>query len=127
MRRKVFSLVFLLFASTISVTQSATTSLRGTVTDPQNAVIVGAQVTLSDPATSITRTGKTDANGQYQFLQIPPGTYNVSAAAPGFGKTTEQAVRLLVNTPSTLNITLKVQTIQTVEVSGEVGLINTED
>src|SRR5207248_5435213 len=90
MRRKVFSLVFLLFASTISVAQSATTSLRGTVTDPQNAAVVGAQVTLSDPATSFTRTGKTDATGQYQFLQIPPGTYNVTVTAPDFGKTTDR-------------------------------------
>ena len=127
MRRKVFSLVFLLFASTISVAQSATTSLRGTVTDPQNAAVVGAQVTLSDPATSFTRTGKTDATGQYQFLQIPPGTYNVTVTAPGFGKTTEQAVRLVVSTPSTLNVTLKVQAATTVEVSGEVALINTQD
>src|SRR5207253_1184087 len=112
---------------TTSVAQSATTSLRGTVTDPQNAAVVGAQVTLSDPATSFTRTGKTDATGQYQFLQIPPGTYNVTVTAPGFGKTTEQAVRLVVSTPSTLNVTLKVQAATTVEVSGEVAFINTQD
>src|SRR5438067_3293572 len=127
MRRKVFSLVFLLFASTISVAQSATTWLRGTVTDRQYASVVGAQVTLSDPATSFTRAVKTDTSGQYHFLQIPPGPYNVTVTAPGFGKTTEQAVRLVVSTPSTLNVTLKVQAATTVEVSGEVALINTQD
>ncbi len=46
---------FLLALSTFAWTQTATTSLRGTVTDPKGAVLQGATVTLNDAATGFSR------------------------------------------------------------------------
>ncbi len=57
------------------VAQSSTTSLRGTVTDASGASVAHADVTLSNPERAVERTAKTGSEGEYEFLQVPPGTY----------------------------------------------------
>jgi Carboxypeptidase regulatory-like domain len=108
--------------------QSATTSLRGTVTDPQGAVVAGAEVALTDPATAFGRTQKTDDHGVYQFLQIPPASYTISVSAAGFTTSRKTNVVLQVNTPATVNVVLQVgTTTTTVDVQGEAPAVNTVD
>ena len=60
---------------------SSTTSLRGTIVDPINAVVLGADVALANPDTGFARTMKTDERGVYQFLEIPPNTYSLTIRA----------------------------------------------
>src|SRR5205085_7040443 len=72
---KFVSLLLLLTTlSSLVLAQTATSSLRGTVTDPKGAVIPGATVTLTNPATGYNRTTKTDSQGVYQFLSVPPAS-----------------------------------------------------
>jgi hypothetical protein len=114
--------------SALSFAQSATTSLRGTITDPKGALVVGAAVTLSDPATGLSRNFTTDAQGEYQFLELPPATYELLVKAHGFATVKETGIQLLVRTPATLNVTLKVSGgIETVEVNAAANLVNTEN
>jgi Carboxypeptidase regulatory-like domain len=126
-------LVALLFAlllalNTFAGAQSATTSLHGTVTDPNGAVIRGATVTLNDPATGFSRTISTDAQGVYQFLEIPPSTYVVTVAAKGFATSKQNNVKLFVSTPGTVDVPMQITGEQvTVEVSGVSPLVNTQD
>ena len=128
MRSSKLFLGFLIVAlATMSWAQTATTSLRGTVTDAGGAVIPKATVTLSRAETGFTRTVTTDDQGSYQFLQIPPATYTLEASAASFAKAT-QGVQLLVNTPSTVDIKLGVEAASTtIDVSGEAPLVNTQD
>jgi len=120
--------VSLLALNTLALAQSATTSLHGTVTDPKGAVLSGATVTIEDSSTGFSRTTKTDAQGTYQFLQIPPSTYIVTATAAGFSGVKEDGVKLLVNTPGTLNFNMEVKAEAiTVEVRGQAPLVNTQD
>jgi len=121
-------LVCLLTFGAIVQAQTATTSLRGTVTDPKGAVIAGANLTLSNPATGYSRTVRADSQGAYQFLEVPPATYSVTVDAPGFAKLKRTDVTLLVSTPATLNLPMQVAggTV-TVEVTGAVPLVNTQD
>jgi hypothetical protein len=108
--------------------QSATTSLRGTVSDAKGAVLPGAAVMISDAQTGFSRNTVTDDQGAYQFLQIPPSAYVLEVKAAGFATLKEDGVRLLVNTPNTLNFSLQVQgQAVTVEVSGTAPLVNTTD
>jgi hypothetical protein len=108
--------------------QTSTTSLRGTVSDPGGAVVSGAEVTITNSATAFSRATKTDGQGFYQFLEIPPAAYTLAIKAPGFGALRVDNVRLLVNTPATLNQTLQVQSLsEKVEVMSEAPLVNTED
>jgi hypothetical protein len=69
--------------------QSAgTAGLTGTVTDASGAVVPNVTVTVTNPATNLTRTATTGADGTYRFSLLPPGTYRVRFAATGF-KTSE--------------------------------------
>jgi hypothetical protein len=108
--------------------QSATSSLSGTVSDAKQAVISGAELTLSNPQTGFSRTMKTDGQGDYRFLQVPPAPYQLTIAAPGFETVNRENVVLQVSSPATLNVTLQVagQAV-TVEVTGEAPAVNTTD
>ena len=116
----------LVFASA-TLAQTSTSSLRGTVKDAAGAVIQGAEVSVVNPETNYSRIMKTDPQGNYQFLQLPPGTYTLKVSSPGFASVT-QAVQLLVDTPATVNVTLDIAMASTtLEVSGEAPTVNTQD
>ncbi|HXP39684.1 MAG TPA: carboxypeptidase-like regulatory domain-containing protein, partial [Candidatus Acidoferrales bacterium] len=119
---------FLLAWGTLIVAQTATTSLRGTVYDAKGAVISGASLTLTNPATGFSRTAKSDTQGNYQFLELPPSTYTLAVDAAGFARLKQDGLVLQVATPATLNVNMQVTggTV-TVEVSGTAPLVNTQD
>jgi hypothetical protein len=121
-----FLLVLLLVSN--SIAQVSTTLLRGVVSDPAGAVVSGAQMTLANSAVGFSRTVTSNERGDYQFLQVPPGTYSLTAVAAGFATTRRESVVLLVNTPATLDLILKVgKTETTVDVRGETPAVNTVD
>src|SRR5207244_10166453 len=70
-------------------------SLSGTVTDTSQAAIPNAQVTLINTATGVARTVATDATGLYTAPDLLPGSYEMTAAAPGF--TTQVRTGITVN------------------------------
>ena len=122
------SVLVSLLLGTSSWAQLATTSLRGIVADPAGAVINGAQMTLANPAAGFTRTASTNERGEYQFLHVPPGTYVLTVSASGFASARTEAITLLVNTPATLDFTLRVGKAETtVDVQGEAPAVNTVD
>src|ERR1700704_1527540 len=106
----------------------ATTSLRGTVTDSSGGYVAGASVTLTNPESKIVRTAATGDDGGYQFLFLPPGTYTLDVAAMGFQKYEQTGLQLLVNTPVTVNVQLKVGGgKETVTVTAEEPALNLVD
>src|SRR6202167_4742688 len=105
--------------------QSATTSLRGTVSDAKGAVLTGASVTLNNLATGFSRTVKTDDQGIYQFLEVPPATYVMTVTASGFATTKRENVVLQVSSPATVNMALQVQGGSVIiDVTGEAPQVN---
>ncbi|MBV8050891.1 MAG: carboxypeptidase regulatory-like domain-containing protein [Acidobacteriaceae bacterium] len=126
--RAAFSICLTVALSCHVVAQVSTTSLRGVVADPAGAVIRGAQVSLTNPSIGFTRTTPTNDHGEYQFFQIPPGTYTIAAVAPGFTSTRKQDLTLLVDTPAKVDFTLQVGRTETVvEVREEAPPVNTVD
>jgi hypothetical protein len=99
------------FASLATLWGQATTSLRGTITDAQGAVIESATVSLINTQVGFRRSVLADATGTYQFLQVPPGKYSVSIEKPGFTSVTQQNVELLVNTPATMDVLMQVAAV----------------
>src|SRR2546423_3834576 len=83
------------FALSILISaQTATTSLRGTITDPKGAIVQGAVVTLNNAATGYSRTAKSGNDGVYQFLEVPPATYTLTVTVPGFATVKQDKVIL---------------------------------
>ena len=120
-------LFFILTTSLSLSSQTATTSLRGTIKDPSGALVAGANVTLTNNATGQSSTSTTNTAGQYVFPQIPPAKYIITATAAGFGDQRKTA-ELLVNQPATIDFFLSVQTnTVTVDVSAETQTLNITD
>ncbi len=106
----------------------ATTSLRGTVTDPSGASVVHAAVTLTNTSTNSVRTTTTGTQGDYTFLSLAPGRYNLAIEAPGFERYEQSNVPLLISTPATVNAQLKIGSVnETVAVTAEAPLLNSTD
>jgi hypothetical protein len=122
-------LVFaLLLSAGTAWSQAGTTAVFGEVTDPSGASVVGAKVTLTNPTVQFTRTTETDSTGRYQFLAIPPGTYNLRVEMSGFRAAIREKVELQVNTQTKVNITLEVgQLTETVVVSEAASALNTSN
>ncbi len=119
--------VVFVFAS-LATAQSATSSLSGTISDAKQAVVPGAVLTLSNSQTGFSRTIKSNGQGDYQFLQVPPAPYELTVSAPGFGTVKRENVVLQVSSPASLNITLQVASQSvTVEVTGEAPAVNITD
>jgi hypothetical protein len=108
-------------------TAQATSQLNGTVTDSSGAAVAGAKITLTEPATGLQRTATSNASGFYQFLDVPPGSYQMEAAATGFAAFLVK-VTLQVKLPSTVPIRLQIAGATTsVTVAAEAPLINRTD
>ncbi len=112
----------------ILVAQNTTTgAISGTVTDPSNAVIPNAPVTLTNLGTGVSVTATTNSNGAYNFPLLQPASYKITVKQQGF-RTLEQTVAVTVGQTTTVNINLLVgQSSEVVEVTGGAPLIQTED
>ncbi len=109
--------------------QQGTTSLHGTVSDPNGAVVAGALVILQNQARGFKSETKTAEDGSYEFLQLPPATYELRVSAAGFKTSVQTQLVLQVATPVTLNPRLAISTAsETVTVSfAAAPAINTTD
>src|SRR5215831_10650230 len=78
----VFALVLL---SLPAFSQTLTSNITARAEDSTGAVVPGVEVTVSSPAMiGGARKEVTDETGQFRFTLLPPGTYRVSFALPGF-------------------------------------------
>jgi hypothetical protein len=112
----------------IVVRAQSTTSLSGTVTDPQGKVLSGATVTLTNTANGVSRETKTSDDGTFGFNQVSPGPYRIRVEAKGFKANVQEDVQLLVATPKSINMQLEVGNVsETVTVTGGEVHINTTD
>ncbi len=121
-------LLFALLLGQLAAAQNGTTSVRGVVSDPGGAVVPGASVTISNPASGYTSSATTDGQGSYRFFQLQPGTYTLTVNAKGFTPLKRENVDLLVDTPATADFKLRVSAdTQVIDVTAETPIINTTD
>ncbi len=113
----------LLLLSTSVFAQSA---ISGRVVDNTAGVLPGVTVEVASPALiEGTRIFVTDGQGQYTFINLEPGTYDVTFSLPGFGTLIREGVDLAANFTATINATLTVGALEeTVTVSGESPLVD---
>ena len=118
----------LLTFSSFAFSQTSSTSLRGTVSDPSGQGIPGATVTLRNMESGMERSLATDTEGSYQFQQLPAGSYMLTVIGQGFSRYERKDLVLLVNTPATANVQLRIGgTTESVTVTSEAPPLNLVD
>jgi hypothetical protein len=118
-------LLALFTPKTLLAQATASGTVLGTVSDSSQAVVAGAEVTVTSVATGTTRTMLTNSVGGYRFDLLPAGSYKLKVKSSGFS-TAVQSVELLVGQTATSNVTLVPGAAsQTVEVQATNVLIDT--
>jgi hypothetical protein len=117
--------VLLLAASVLSWGQTVSSSVKGTVTDPSGAVVVGATCTLTNDATGQAATAPTQSDGAFVFATVQPGNYKVTINAPGFKALTVEKIAVTASEVRTLGtLALNVgESKETVTVSDQIAAI----
>ena len=90
-------LIFALVLTSLGKAQTTSGSIAGSLTDPQQAAVAGATVTVSDETKGFSLTATTDKEGRFVFPQLPPGTYTISVEASGFKKLQRTGIALVAN------------------------------
>ena len=91
--------------------------IHGAVTDSTGAVLPGVTVVAINTGTGLARTVVSDANGNYEFIQLPIGTYRVSASKDGFKRQESRGITLVLDQNYAFPIQMEIGTAtETIEV-----------
>jgi trimeric autotransporter adhesin len=115
---------FLLSCSVFS--QSFVGEIRGLIQDPGGAVVAGANVTLRNEASNVSRTTVSNNAGEYVFAQVEPATYTIDVEAAGFKKLERRGITVSVQQQLGLDFRMEIGAVnESVQVTTEVPLLET--
>ena len=110
--RRVFVVLALTLITLLGVksahAQFESASVLGTVRDTTGAAMANAKVTLENVKTGIAQTTQSDADGNYQILNVPIGTYRLGAEAAGFKRAVASEFTVTVAARQRVDLTLQV-------------------
>src|SRR5271169_117953 len=128
-RNTLFPLIFalaMLVAVPFAGAQSTGGRIRGTVSDPSGASVAAATVSLVNEATHATRDVQSGATGEYIFIEVPVGTYEIDVTQAGFKKYIRKGVALDLNEVISIDVTMQLgSSAERVEVTGAPPVIDT--
>src|ERR1700730_2358895 len=108
--------------------QTATGRVIGNVTDAQGAAIAGAKISVANTGTGVVSDAVTNGVGFYQVLQLPVGSYTVTAEHAGFFKVVTSTTPLDINQALRIDVHLQVgsvvQTVQVEALASQVQTVN---
>jgi hypothetical protein len=106
--------------------QVSTAQVNGTVKDQSGAVVPGANLSLRNLDTGVTRETRTTGTGYYILTQVRPGRYTLEVSKRGFARTRVANIILMVNQSATYDVMLRVGTAsQAVTVTATPAEVNT--
>jgi hypothetical protein len=109
-----------LLAPSIADAQVGSGSLRGYIRDEQGGVLPGVTVTAISPDALAPASGVSGSDGYYRLVNLPPGTYMVTAELSGFQAYKRDGIRLRAGATFAVDITLRIGALaETITVSGE--------
>jgi hypothetical protein len=125
---------FLLTATAVSTlslvtlwSQSFDTGILGTVSDSSGAIVVGAAITITQPATGTVRMARTAATGTYEVRYLLPGEWMVEVRLPGFRSQKSAPIQIQVGQVARMDFTLQVgEVAEQVEVTAQGVLLETQ-
>jgi hypothetical protein len=99
--------------------------INGTVTDNTGAVLPGVTVTASSPALIQPQVQVSGSDGDFRFIALPPGTYDITFELAGFQGVKREAVRVVINQTLTVDQQMQVANLQeTVTVTGQSPIVD---
>ena len=93
--------------------QRNTAGLYGRVTDPQEAAVPGAEITLTQVGTGIARAAQSNEAGDFEFATIPVGEYKLAVQKQGFSTVEQTGIVLQVNDNRRVDVSLRVGEVST--------------
>jgi hypothetical protein len=120
-----FHILFLVFlACSLVLAQGERATLNGTVTDPSGAAVPNAKVKILNKDTGVETDVTATETGVYRAPYLPPGTYRITASAPGFKSSVADNIVLHVAQVLTVDLTLQVGNLaEEVTVTAEAPLL----
>ncbi len=105
----------------------STATIKGTVTDPAGAVVVGAVVTVKNVSKGITRSDTTNSSGIYQIPLLQPGVYELRIEATGFETAVVNNLELTIGQIAVKDVSLSIGAVTSeVQITADVALIEVE-
>src|SRR5262245_30070165 len=125
--RLVTAIVVLIALGTgLSVAQTSTATILGSVKDASGALIPGVSITVKHTESGLTRTVVSSEQGGYDVRLLPVGAYEITTMMPGFKSDVRSGINLVVGQEAVVDLTLQVGApAEQVTVSEEVPLVNT--
>ena len=125
-RKNFFFVTVVLLASSMAWAQVTRASIAGAVTDETGALIPGAEITVTNTDTGISRSVMSNDEGRYFALDLTLGNYEVEASLPGFQTAVRSGFQLTLGRAAIVDFTLSVGEIaERVTVTGEAPLVET--
>src|SRR5438270_3785886 len=119
-----FSGSLLVLLATSGLFGQTLATVQGQITDQSGAVVPGATVTVTNTATSVSQTAKTDSSGNYRVPALPIGNYDVDVQASGLQRERAKGLMLEVGRNTVQNLQVKVaQANEVVTVEGEIPVV----
>jgi hypothetical protein len=127
MTRSIVAALLLCF-SIPAAAQITSGEITGTITDAAGAVVAGASVTATNPATNTQRSTETSNAGVFTLTALPPGSYTLRVEKQGFSSQVRTGIELQVAQVARFDLTLQVGSVsEVVEVQGGAPLIETDN
>jgi hypothetical protein len=108
-------------------TLASSATFSGSVLDPSGARVANATVTLTNADKGITRTFKTDAEGNFSFALLPAGTYVLKVEAAGFKTSKQEGLTLAVGQSANQSVTLTIGSSEQIEVVAVAPLLKVDN
>jgi hypothetical protein len=127
MKRTAILVLILLMLPIVAFAQARLTGsdLQGTVRDDSGGVLPGVTVTATNTATNQSRSGVTDAAGNYYIAALTAGVYDVAADLSGFAPQKRSGVRLQLGQRVDLDFSMRVGTSESIVVSASAPVVDT--
>ncbi len=106
--------------------QETRSTIFGRIHDPQQSAVANAAIVVTNLDTNTPHRSSTNETGYYEIPYLLPGSYEVTAEAPGFKKGQRRGVTLTVSTRAEINFNLELGAVaETVSVTAEAPLLDT--
>jgi hemoglobin/transferrin/lactoferrin receptor protein len=126
-RHSLAAATLILLLSAVGYSQTTRGSINGAVKDPQGANVSGADVLLVYPQQAVVQSTTTDGSGNFNFDNVPPGSYEIRITQSGFD-TRRVSIQVAGNKTTQTEIVLQVAPISSqVTITAETGQAQDKD